>query len=70
MEPVTKTTATEESVGGNGRSPQNNNPSNQAPSNSVLTEEMLARFASRAANYDRENRFFDEALGLICREWQ
>jgi alkylation response protein AidB-like acyl-CoA dehydrogenase len=28
--------------------------------NSVLTEEMLARFASRAANYDRENRFFEE----------
>ena len=26
----------------------------------VLTEEMLARFASRAANYDRENRFFTE----------
>jgi alkylation response protein AidB-like acyl-CoA dehydrogenase len=28
--------------------------------NSVLTEEMLARFASRAAGYDRENRFFEE----------
>jgi alkylation response protein AidB-like acyl-CoA dehydrogenase len=27
---------------------------------SVLTEEMLARFASRAASYDRENRFFQE----------
>lgn len=26
----------------------------------VLTEEMLARFASRAASYDRENRFFEE----------
>jgi alkylation response protein AidB-like acyl-CoA dehydrogenase len=26
----------------------------------VLTEEMLARFASRAASYDQENRFFDE----------
>ena len=26
----------------------------------VLTEEMLARFASRAASYDRENRFFAE----------
>ena len=25
-----------------------------------LTEEMLARFESRAANYDRENRFFDQ----------
>jgi alkylation response protein AidB-like acyl-CoA dehydrogenase len=27
---------------------------------SVLTEEMLARFAERAAIYDRENRFFEE----------
>src|SRR5689334_17459193 len=27
---------------------------------SVLTDEMLARFASRAATYDRENRFFHE----------
>lgn len=27
---------------------------------SVLTEEMLVRFASRAAAYDRENRFFKE----------
>src|SRR5690242_10182354 len=26
----------------------------------ILTEEMLARFASRAAAYDRENRFFQE----------
>jgi alkylation response protein AidB-like acyl-CoA dehydrogenase len=28
--------------------------------NSVLTEEMLARFAARAAGYDRDNRFFTE----------
>jgi alkylation response protein AidB-like acyl-CoA dehydrogenase len=27
---------------------------------SVLTEEMLVRFDSRATTYDRENRFFDE----------
>jgi alkylation response protein AidB-like acyl-CoA dehydrogenase len=27
---------------------------------SVLTEDMLARFAGRAAIYDRENRFFEE----------
>lgn len=27
---------------------------------SPLTEEMLARFESRAATYDRENRFFDQ----------
>lgn len=60
MEPVTKTTAIEENVGGNGRSPQHNNSSESAPVKSVVTEEMLARFASRAANYDRENRFFEE----------
>jgi alkylation response protein AidB-like acyl-CoA dehydrogenase len=60
MELVTKTTAIEENVSGNGRSPQNNNVTESTPVNSVLTEEMLARFASRAANYDRENRFFEE----------
>jgi len=60
MEPVTKTTAIEENGSGNGRSPQNSNPTESAPVNSVLTEEMLVRFASRAANYDRENRFFEE----------
>jgi alkylation response protein AidB-like acyl-CoA dehydrogenase len=27
---------------------------------SLLTDEMLARFESRAATYDRENRFFDQ----------
>jgi len=30
------------------------------PVKPVLTEEMLARFAARAADYDRENRFFAE----------
>jgi alkylation response protein AidB-like acyl-CoA dehydrogenase len=30
------------------------------PVESVLTEEMLARFASRAASYDQENRFLEE----------
>src|SRR4249920_3287125 len=60
MEPVTKTAAIEENVGGNGRSPQHNNSTESAPVKSVLTEEMLARFASRAASYDQENRFFEE----------
>lgn len=59
MEPITKIAAIEENVGGNGRPPQSGNTTNQTP-NSVLTEEMLARFASRAANYDRDNRFFEE----------
>jgi alkylation response protein AidB-like acyl-CoA dehydrogenase len=30
------------------------------PLDSPLTDEMLARFESRAATYDRENRFFDQ----------
>ena len=30
------------------------------PPRSVLSDEMLARFASRAASYDQENRFFEE----------
>src|SRR6516164_11487913 len=60
MEPLTKTSTVEGSVGGNGLSPQITNSADRASVNSVLTDEMLARFASRAANYDRENRFFEE----------
>jgi alkylation response protein AidB-like acyl-CoA dehydrogenase len=36
------------------------NTSSAGPVQPVLTEEQLARFASRAAAYDRENRFFGE----------
>lgn len=35
-------------------------PPRLRPAERVLSEEMLARFASRAATYDRENRFFAE----------
>jgi alkylation response protein AidB-like acyl-CoA dehydrogenase len=35
-------------------------PARRATVESVLTEAMLARFASRAADYDRDNRFFTE----------
>lgn len=52
MNPTTKATVSEEIASGNG-----GRNSSAAP---VLTEEMLARFASRAAVYDRENRFFEE----------
>jgi alkylation response protein AidB-like acyl-CoA dehydrogenase len=38
----------------------NMSASSPRPAESVLTEEMLARFASRAASYDQENRFFEE----------
>jgi alkylation response protein AidB-like acyl-CoA dehydrogenase len=46
----------------NGRSPEakNSAASIRRPVESALTEEMLTRFASRAATYDRENRFFQE----------
>jgi alkylation response protein AidB-like acyl-CoA dehydrogenase len=38
----------------------NTEASRRQPVEQVLTEEKLARFASRAAAYDRENRFFQE----------
>jgi alkylation response protein AidB-like acyl-CoA dehydrogenase len=56
MNPSTKTTVSEEIASGSGGQHSSASPS-VAP---VLTEEMLARFASRAAAYDRENRFFEE----------
>ena len=58
MEPVLNATLSQESVKANGGS----QPSSalQGPRASVLTEEMLVRFATRAVNYDRENRFFKE----------
>ena len=37
-----------------------NNAASPGLVKSVLTEEMLGRFASRAAAYDRDNRFFTE----------
>ena len=45
-----------------GGSPEARNVSTSLPRpvKPVLTEEMLARFASRAASYDEENRFFEE----------
>ena len=45
-----------------GGSPEARNTSTSLPRpvKPVLTEEMLARFASRAASYGRENRFFAE----------
>ena len=55
-------TATKGRAGDNGRSPDGKTAGLSSPWSvgSVLTEEMLARFASRAATYDRENRFFAE----------
>jgi hypothetical protein len=46
----------------NGDPPTARNADGSVPQHldSVLNDEMLARFASRAASYDRENRFFTE----------
>ncbi|HET9309082.1 MAG TPA: acyl-CoA dehydrogenase family protein [Candidatus Sulfotelmatobacter sp.] len=59
METTTKTTVDEAGRSGNGGS-SNAKPSTPRPAKSPLSDEMLARFASRAAEYDRANRFFEE----------
>ena len=46
---------------GNGRGPVKSKPKTSLRrGESPLTDEMLVRFDSRAATYDRENRFFDQ----------
>ena len=59
MDPATSTTVSKEHSKDNGGLTvvARNTP---RPVTRELTEEMLARFASRAASYDRENRFFEE----------
>jgi len=57
MTPATDATIFKESSDNNGSASDHLSP---APVRSVLTDDMLARFASRAAAYDRENRFFAE----------
>jgi alkylation response protein AidB-like acyl-CoA dehydrogenase len=58
MEPVLSTTVSNEPVKTNGSSQLSQ--ASHATSRSVLSQDLLARFASRAVNYDRENRFFKE----------
>ena len=63
MNPVTSATVLKDSVSGNGGSSDSKAPNTSTPPRSAgnfLKEEMLARFASRAATYDKENRFFEE----------
>jgi alkylation response protein AidB-like acyl-CoA dehydrogenase len=43
-----------------GESAATGQPANQLSAADVLTDEMLSRFESRVATYDRENRFFDQ----------
>jgi len=62
MNPAAKTTLSQERASGNGLSRDAKNAPDSLPQmvKPVLTEEMLARFASRAASYDSENRFLTE----------
>jgi alkylation response protein AidB-like acyl-CoA dehydrogenase len=62
MNPAPNATVSKERSSRNGGSHDETNTSTSSPRlvQPVLTEEMLARFASRAASYDRENRFFAE----------
>jgi alkylation response protein AidB-like acyl-CoA dehydrogenase len=67
MNPTHNATVSKQSSIGNGNShPAKNTSMSLLRSDmNVLNEEMLSRFASRAASYDRENRFFDEDFGEL-----
>jgi alkylation response protein AidB-like acyl-CoA dehydrogenase len=58
MESAVSQTTMNEATKGNGGS--HLSKTSHSSSKSVLTDEMLGRFASRAVTYDRENRFFKE----------
>src|SRR5258708_21104088 len=62
MNPVPNATISKDRSSGNGGSHDRRKMTTSwlQLGKNVLTEEMLARFASRAASYDRENRFFTE----------
>jgi alkylation response protein AidB-like acyl-CoA dehydrogenase len=62
MDPAPNATVSKERSSGNGGShdAKNTSPASLRLVKNVLSEEMLARFASRAAAYDRENRFLEE----------
>jgi alkylation response protein AidB-like acyl-CoA dehydrogenase len=67
MNPTRNATVSKESSIGNGNSHPLKSTSASLPRSDkpALSEGMLARFASRAASYDRENRFFDEDFGEL-----
>lgn len=60
MAPAQKAVAQRSSQPDNGSAQSTNAAVAQHSFQSPLSDEMLARFDSRAATYDRENRFFDE----------
>ena len=59
MTTASKTTVLKSDASNNSSSPDLRSLRSQ-DAQPVLTEEMLARFSSRAATYDQENRFFEE----------
>src|SRR6266536_8868 len=62
MNSITNVDVSNERSSGNGNSRDTGNSNGPVPGQipTVLTEEMLARFAARATSYDQENRFIDE----------
>src|SRR3982074_545639 len=60
MSATSKTVVSKEISIADGGAGRNGSASLPQSAKSVLTEDMLARFAGRAAIYDRENRFFEE----------
>ena len=61
MKAASKRSVSKEQPGGNGGSTHSGGAAvRPRGSAAVLTDEMLARFESRAATYDRENRFFEQ----------
>ncbi len=60
MCPTPNTIASEKQTGNGTQNTRGKNAALPRLVKSILSEEMLARFAARADAYDRENRFFDE----------
>ncbi len=61
MNPQIETSVSKERARNNGDAGDVKGANTVVPTGkSILTEEMLARFAARAADYDKENRFFEE----------
>ncbi len=59
MKPTPSATRPQGRTNGDGERP-NAAPATRPSLEPILTDAMLARFASRAAGYDKENRFFEE----------
>lgn len=60
MTPASKQMLSKKQPGAGRSSNQAGREVGPGPAATVLTDEMLARFESRAATYDRENRFFEQ----------